>query len=73
MLFRSSNSISKHLGEGNIKRVVNWVMKYLAEELEDLPIKRGTFIEFRSGMLVSCSNPPFSLNTPNNEGGIFVI
>jgi len=46
-----SNSISKHLGEGNIKRVVNWVMKYLAEELEDLPIKRGTFIEFRSGML----------------------
>lgn len=44
-----SNSISKHLGEDNIKRIVNWVMKYLSEL--DLPIKRGTFIEFRSGML----------------------
>jgi len=44
-----SNSISKHLGEDNIKRIVNWVMKYLADL--DLPIKRGTFIEFRSGML----------------------
>jgi len=44
-----SNSISKHLGEGNIKRIVNWVMKYLCEV--DLPVKRGTFIEFRSGML----------------------
>ena len=32
-----SNSISKHLGEDNIKRIVNWVMKYLAEL--DLPIK----------------------------------
>jgi len=44
-----SNSISKHLGEDNIKRIVNWVMKYLADL--DLPVKRGTFIEFRSGML----------------------
>ena len=41
-------TISKHLGEDNIKRIVNWVMKYLAEV--DLPVKRGTFIEFRSGM-----------------------
>ena len=32
-----SNSISKHLGEDNIKRIVNWVMKYLADV--DLPIK----------------------------------
>jgi phosphomannomutase len=44
-----SNSISKQLGEDNIKRIVNWVMKYLADL--DLPVKRGTFIEFRSGML----------------------
>ncbi|KAL3917315.1 MAG: hypothetical protein SGILL_004770 [Bacillariaceae sp.] len=44
-----SNSIAKHLGEDTIKRIVNWVMKYLADL--DLPIKRGTFIEFRSGML----------------------
>jgi phosphomannomutase len=41
-------TISKHLGEQNVKRLVNWVLKYLADV--DLPVKRGTFIEFRSGM-----------------------
>jgi phosphomannomutase len=30
-------TISKHLGEDNVKRLVNWVMKYLADV--DLPIK----------------------------------
>eukprot|EP00549_Striatella_unipunctata_P009830 CAMPEP_0118698820 /NCGR_PEP_ID=MMETSP0800-20121206/15457_1 /TAXON_ID=210618 ORGANISM="Striatella unipunctata, Strain CCMP2910" /NCGR_SAMPLE_ID=MMETSP0800 /ASSEMBLY_ACC=CAM_ASM_000638 /LENGTH=247 /DNA_ID=CAMNT_0006598771 /DNA_START=54 /DNA_END=797 /DNA_ORIENTATION=- len=54
-------TISKHLGEDNIKRIVNWVMKYLSEL--ELPIKRGTFIEFRSGMMNispigrNCSRP----------------
>jgi len=42
-------TISKFLGDDNIKKVVNWVLKYLSEV--DIPIKRGTFIEFRSGML----------------------
>ena len=32
-----SNSISKHLGEDKIKRIVNWVMKYLSDL--DLPVK----------------------------------
>lgn len=41
-------TIAKHLGEDNVKRIVNWVMKYLSEL--DIPVKRGTFIEFRSGM-----------------------
>lgn len=41
-------TIAKHLGEDNVKRLVNWVMKYLCEI--DIPVKRGTFIEFRSGM-----------------------
>jgi phosphomannomutase len=41
-------TISKFLGEDNVKRLVNWVMKYLADV--DMPVKRGTFIEFRSGM-----------------------
>jgi len=41
-------TISKYLGEENIKKIVNWVMKYLSEV--DIPVKRGTFIEFRSGM-----------------------
>jgi phosphomannomutase len=30
-------TISKHVGEDNVKRLVNWVMKYLADV--DLPIK----------------------------------
>jgi len=42
-------TISKHLGEDNLKRIVNWTLKYIAEL--DIPVKRGTFIEFRSGML----------------------
>lgn len=41
-------TISKFLGEDNVKRIVNWTMKYLADV--DIPVKRGTFIEFRSGM-----------------------
>lgn len=41
-------TIAKFLGEDNIKKIVNWVMKYLSGV--DLPVKRGTFIEFRSGM-----------------------
>ena len=32
-------TISKHLGEDNVKRIVNWVMKYLADT--DIPIKVG--------------------------------
>lgn len=32
-------TISKHLGEDNVKRLVNWVMKYLADV--DLPVKVG--------------------------------
>jgi len=42
-------TISKFLGEDNIKRIVNWTMKYMADI--DIPVKRGTFIEFRSGMM----------------------
>lgn len=42
-------AIHKHLGEDNVKRIVNWTLKYIAGL--DIPIKRGTFIEFRAGML----------------------
>lgn len=36
-------TISKHVGEDNVKRLVNWVMKYLSDV--DLPIK-VRFISF---------------------------
>ncbi|KAM9984836.1 hypothetical protein ACTFIY_009271 [Dictyostelium cf. discoideum] len=39
----------KYLGEENIKKFINFVLHYIADL--DIPIKRGTFIEFRNGML----------------------
>jgi len=42
-------SIAKHLGETNLKRLLNFCLRYLSEI--DIPIKRGTFIEFRNGMI----------------------
>jgi phosphomannomutase len=42
-------SIQSHLGEENIKSLVNFALHYIADL--DIPIKRGTFIEFRTGML----------------------
>ena len=41
--------ISKHLGEEKLKKLINWILRYIADL--DIPIKRGTFIEFRAGML----------------------
>ena len=43
-----SQTIAKFLGEDNVKRIVNWVLKYLSEL--DLPVKvrdntKGTKIE----------------------------
>ncbi|GMI43924.1 hypothetical protein TrCOL_g13380 [Triparma columacea] len=59
-------SISSHLGEENIKRVVNWTMRYLSEV--DIPIKRGTFIEFRMGML---NISPIGRNCSREERNAF--
>ncbi|CAM9726705.1 unnamed protein product [Ectocarpus sp. 4 AP-2014] len=42
-------TISKHVGEENLKKIINWVLKYMSGI--DIPVKRGTFIEFRTGML----------------------
>lgn len=42
-------SIVSHLGEERLQRLINFVLRYVAEL--DIPVKRGTFIEFRKGML----------------------
>eukprot|EP01040_Poterioochromonas_malhamensis_P001369 gene1369-1450_t len=42
-------AINHFLGEDNIKAIVNFCLHYIADL--DLPIKRGTFIEYRAGML----------------------
>lgn len=45
----ATQSLKKFLGEDNLKRLINFVLKYVSEL--DIPVKRGTFIEFRNGML----------------------
>merc|ERR1711998_262991 len=42
-------SFKDYLGEDNLKRFINFTLHQLADI--DIPIKRGTFIEFRNGML----------------------
>ena len=44
-----SESISKEMGESNLKSLINFCLHYIADL--DIPIKRGTFIEYRKGML----------------------
>jgi phosphomannomutase len=44
-----SMSIAKELGEEKLKELINFVLHYIADL--DIPIKRGTFIEYRLGML----------------------
>ncbi|KAF7264475.1 phosphomannomutase [Rhynchophorus ferrugineus] len=42
-------SIQKFMGEEKLQTFINFVLKYLSDIV--LPVKRGTFVEFRAGML----------------------
>lgn len=42
-------TINEYLSEKNLQKIINVILKNLSQI--NLPIKRGTFIEFRSGML----------------------
>jgi phosphomannomutase len=42
-------SIKDKVGDANLKSLINFVLRYIADL--DIPIKRGTFIEYRNGML----------------------
>lgn len=44
-----SNSFIRWLGEEPYKELVRFMLHYLADL--DIPIKRGTFVEFRNGMI----------------------
>jgi len=46
---QQTGSIALHLGEDNLKKLINWILGYLSQV--DVPVKRGTFVEFRHGML----------------------
>ncbi|KAE8444990.1 Phosphomannomutase 1 [Mollisiaceae sp. DMI_Dod_QoI] len=45
----ASHSFIKWLGEPKYKELVNFILHYIADL--DIPIKRGTFVEFRNGMI----------------------
>jgi len=45
-------SIAKHIGETNLQKLINFSLKYMSEL--ELPVKRGTFVEFRSGLINLC-------------------
>lgn len=45
-------SLQNHLGEEKLQKFINFVLRYLSEL--HLPFKRGTFLEFRSGMMNVC-------------------
>ncbi|ELW72129.1 Phosphomannomutase 2 [Tupaia chinensis] len=47
--FLSKQNIQGHLGEALIQDLINYCLNYIAKI--KLPKKRGTFIEFRNGML----------------------
>ncbi|PRQ58924.1 putative phosphomannomutase [Rosa chinensis] len=44
-----TQSLKSHLGDDKLKEFINFTLHYIADL--DIPIKRGTFIEFRSGMI----------------------
>jgi phosphomannomutase len=45
----NSQTFIEYIGNNNYKIFINDVLKYLSEI--DIPVKRGTFVEFRSGMI----------------------
>ncbi|KAM7275696.1 hypothetical protein ACFE04_017562 [Oxalis oulophora] len=44
-----TQSIKEFIGEQKLKELINFTLHYIADL--DIPIKRGTFIEFRNGMI----------------------
>ncbi|KAG5982474.1 Phosphomannomutase 1 [Claviceps digitariae] len=44
-----SNSFIQWIGETKYKELVNFILHYVADL--DVPVKRGTFVEFRNGMI----------------------
>lgn len=45
-------SIAKFLGEKKLQKLINYCLRYMSDL--ELPLKRGTFIEFRTGLINIC-------------------
>ena len=63
----ASHSFIQWLGEEQYQKLVKFVLRYLSE-LEGLPRMRGTFIEFRNGMV---NISPVGRNASTAERGEF--
>mmetsp|Transcript_6872 Transcript_6872/g.17321 ORF Transcript_6872/g.17321 Transcript_6872/m.17321 type:complete len:194 (-) Transcript_6872:2106-2687(-) len=61
-------SLKKHLGEEKVKELVNFCLRYVADL--DIPIKRGTFVEFRNGMI---NVSPIGRNCSQEERNEFAV
>ena len=59
-------SFAQKIGEEELQKLINWVLAYLSKIT--LPIKRGTFIEFRTGML---NISPIGRNCARDERNAF--
>ena len=58
----ASTSFIQWVGEDKYKQLVKFILHYIADL--DIPIKRGTFIEFRNGMI---NVSPIGRNASNEE------
>ncbi|EPR60450.1 phosphomannomutase [Toxoplasma gondii ME49] len=45
----AQQSLASHIGEEKLKEIINFALHYIADL--DLPVKRGTFVEYRHGLL----------------------
>ncbi|KAF9045724.1 eukaryotic phosphomannomutase [Hymenopellis radicata] len=61
-----SQSFIKYIGEERYKKLVNFILHYIADM--DVPIKRGTFVEFRNGMI---NVSPMGRNASKEERDAF--
>lgn len=59
-------SIRDFLGEGRLHAIINFALRYVADLV--LPVKRGTFVEFRKGML---NVSPIGRNCSQSERDAF--
>lgn len=64
----AKTSLKEFLGEDRLKQFINFTLGYLATL--DIPIKRGTFIEFRNGML---NVSPIGRNCSQEERDAFEV
>lgn len=60
------SSFSEKLGEDTLKKFINFVLRYIADL--EIPFKRGTFIEYRNGMM---NISPSGRQISNQERQIF--